>query len=117
VVVGPTLTVRLPEADETGGSVTGVRYPDRPVVDVPFGADWTEVKFIVEFEVELEMNEVEKSPAKYSESPSAEGEICSTGPLSPPKSILVQEDDAVDHNPTFPPSSPAGASKDPPTQT
>jgi hypothetical protein len=117
VVVGPTLTVRLPEADETGGKVTGVRYPDRPVVDVPLGADWTEVMFIVEFVVELEMKVVEKSPAKYSEFPSAEGEICSTAPLSPPKSIVVHDLDAIDHNPTFPPSSPAGASKDPPTQT
>ena len=73
--------------------------------------------FMVEFVVELEMNVVEKSPAKYNESPFADGEICSTGPSSPPKSTVVQDEDNVDHNPTFPPPSPIGASKDPPTQT
>ena len=73
--------------------------------------------FMVEFVVELEMKVVEKSPAKYNESPFAEGEICSTGPFSPPKSTMVHEDDDVDHNATFPPPSPTGASKDPPTHT
>jgi hypothetical protein len=45
----------LPEAEETGGKVTGVRYPDLPVVDVPLGADWMEVMFMVEFVVEFEI--------------------------------------------------------------
>jgi hypothetical protein len=54
-VVGPTLTVKLPDADETGGRVTGVKYPERPVVEVPLGAEGTEVMFMVELVVELEM--------------------------------------------------------------
>jgi hypothetical protein len=53
-VVGPTLTVRLPEAEDMGGRVAGVRYPELPVVAVPFRAEGTDVVF-VELAVELDM--------------------------------------------------------------
>lgn len=53
-VDGPATTFRLPELDVVWGMVTGVRYPELPVVDVLAGADWTEVIFPEDVAEELE---------------------------------------------------------------
>ncbi len=40
---GPAVIRRLPDEDEVDGRVTGVRYPELPMVDVLAGADWMDV--------------------------------------------------------------------------
>lgn len=104
--------------------VTGVRYPEFPVVWVPLGAEGVDMMspdvvvllLLMMDSDELDAKEVVNSPPKYIDEPFELDSIVLTAPLRPPNGIDFQAADDTSHSPRFPPD-PVGAANSPPAQT